>query len=149
MVELHRVVLPESPSCSSRTHVETEPLVRVTPEQVANGSFAGDFLNSIELSDVVEGFDVGRKSSVSSEDLSFNDCGKGQVVEELGEHLPHVIIFVLPHALVVKPVILGDASGLVIAPKDGQSFFIANFQAQQQADSLERVVSSVDVVSQE
>lgn len=61
-----------------------------------------------------------------SEELSLDNCSQRQVVKELREHLPHVVIFVLAHALVIKAVILRDASGFMVASQNGESLFVSD-----------------------
>ena len=41
---------------------------------------------------------------METKDLAFDDCGQGQVVEELSESLPDVGISVLPQAFVIEAV---------------------------------------------
>ena len=61
-----------------------------------------------------------------SEELSLDNCSQRQVVKELREHLPHVVIFVLAHAFVIKAVILSDASGFMVASQNGESLFVSD-----------------------
>jgi hypothetical protein len=91
------------PSTSGRD-TPTASIIGVRPEQVAHGTFLGHLLNSVELSDLIEGVDTGRKTSVKAENLIFNNCSQWQVVEEFGEDFPYVGIAVLPEALVVKTI---------------------------------------------
>lgn len=81
--------------------------------------------------------------------LIVNQGGEGQVVEEIGEELPHVRIPVLPQTLVVEPVHLRDLSTLVVASQDRHTVSVANLQRDEEGDRLDTVVSSVDVVSHE
>lgn len=64
----------------------------------------GHLLDSIELPDLVEGVNAGRKTTVKAEDLLFNHCGKWQVVKELSELLPHLCVTVLPQAFIVESI---------------------------------------------
>ena len=61
-------------------------------------------MDSVELSDLIEGVDGRGETSVEAEDLSFDHSGQGQVVEELSELLPHVGVAVLSQALVVETI---------------------------------------------
>ncbi len=114
MVELHGIVLSECPSSSSWTYIKTKPLIRVTPKQIANGSFTGHLLNSVKFSNVVQSFNVGRESTVSTKDLPLDNGREGEVVKEFGKHFPDVVIFILPHTLIIEAVVLSDASGFVV-----------------------------------
>lgn len=64
----------------------------------------GDLLDSVKLSDLVQGVNTGGETSVKAEDLAFHHCSEGEVVEELGELLPDVGISVLPQTLIVEPI---------------------------------------------
>lgn len=86
---------------------------------------------------------------MSSKDLSLNNGRQGQVVEELRQHFPDVVIFILSHALIIKAIVLGDASGFVVASEDGESLFVSNLEAEEEADCFEGVVASIHVISQE
>ena len=50
--------------------------------------------------------------------LVVHQGGEGQVVEQVGEVLPHVGIAVLPQTLVVEAVHLSDLTRLVVPPQD-------------------------------
>ena len=50
--------------------------------------------------------------------------GEGQVVEQVGEVLPHVGVAVLPQALVVEAVHLRDLTRLVVPSQDGDSLTV-------------------------
>jgi hypothetical protein len=63
-------VLPERVSSSSRRYAPTASVVWVGPEQVTHRSFVRDLLDSIDRSDVVEGVDGWRETSVKAEDLN-------------------------------------------------------------------------------
>lgn len=84
-----------------------------------------------------------------SKDLSLDNGSQGQVIKELRQHFPDVVILVLPHTLIIKTVVLGDASGFMVASEDGESFFVSNLEAEEEADSFEGVVASIHVISQE
>lgn len=53
-----------------------------------------NFLNSVESSNVVEGIDTGRETTVKAEDLVVDEGSEGKVVEQIGEELPDVGIAV-------------------------------------------------------
>jgi hypothetical protein len=45
---------------------------------------------------------------MGTEDLTLNNCCKWEVIKEIGEHFPDVIIFVFPDAFVIESITLGD-----------------------------------------
>lgn len=102
------------------------PVIGVTPQQIAHGSFVGDLLQAVEGSDVVEGVDGGAESAVQAEDLPVHQRGQGQKVEQVGEMLPYRRVAVFTKALVVEPVYLGDLPGLVVTAEDCYSLPVSN-----------------------
>ena len=66
----------------------------------------------------------------------FNDCSQREQVEQISEVLPHVSISVLPQALVIEAIDLGDLSRFMIASENGHSFPESNLIAHQQGHSL-------------
>lgn len=106
-----------------------------------------DLLDSVKSSDVIEGIDTGRETSVEAEDLVVDEGGKGEVVEQVGEVLPDVGISVLAETLVVEAVDLSDLTRLVVAAEDGDALGVSNFQGDEQRHCLDRVVSTVDIVA--
>ena len=83
-----------------------------------------------------------------TKNLPFDDSSEREIVEELSKHFPHIVIFILSHTLIVKTVILCDASGFVVSPQNGQTFFVSHLKTQKQTDSLEGIISSIYVISQ-
>lgn len=96
--------MTETVSSTSGGDTPTASIIGVRPEQVAHGTFLGHLLNSIELSDLIEGVDARRKTPVQAENLILNNSGQWQVVEELGEDFPYVGIAVLSEALIVETI---------------------------------------------
>lgn len=86
---------------------------------------------------------------MGAKDLSLDDCCERQVVKEFSQHFPDVVVLVLAHTFVIESIVLSDASGLVVASEDGETFLVPDFETEEEADSLGRVVSSVDIVPQE
>ncbi len=64
----------------------------------------GNFLIAFDESNMVEGSNVGRESSVYTKNLAVDEGGNGQHVEHPTAVAPRVRIAVLVLALVVKPV---------------------------------------------
>lgn len=68
----------------------------------------GNFLDSVERSNVIEGINAGRQSAVEAEDLIVDKGGKGEVVEEICKVFPDIGIAVLAQTLVVEAIDLSD-----------------------------------------
>ena len=57
MVELFRDVLAERVASTSGRDAPAAAVVGIRPKQVADGSFVGNFLHTVELTNLVEGVD--------------------------------------------------------------------------------------------
>jgi hypothetical protein len=73
----------------------------------------------------------------------------GEQVKYLNEELPGVRVAVLFQDFLVKPVILGYLSRLVVAPQQGYFVWVHRLQAEQVLDSLHRIVAAVHKVPDE
>ena len=104
MVELLRDVLTERVASTSGRDAPAAAVIRVGPKQIADGSFVGNFLDAVELTNLVESVDGGRETSMQTEDLSLDNCCQRQVIEEFSESLPHIRISVLAQALIVETI---------------------------------------------
>lgn len=70
---------------------------------------------------------------MSTEDGTFHNCSQRQIIEKICQHFPYICIFVFSGAFVEKSVVLGNRARLVVSSQDRKSFFISDFQTQQQA----------------
>jgi len=86
---------------------------------------------------------------MEAENLVFDDSSQGQVIEQLSELLPDVGVTVLPQALVVEAVDLGDLSRLVIASQDRDTVLEAHLERDEKSDRLDTVVTAIDIVTHE
>lgn len=81
--------------------------------------------------------------------LLLDQGGQGQVIKEICECLPDIGISVFAQALVVETIDLGDLARLVITTEDGDAVLIADLEGNEQGHSLDRVVTTINVVSHE
>ena len=86
---------------------------------------------------------------MQTENLIFNDSSQGQVVEEVSQEFPNICVAILSHALVVKAINLSDLARFMVTSQNADSVSVANFEANEQRHSLNRVVASVHVVTHE
>ena len=98
---------------------------------------------------VSAGFECKMRARGEEAHLVVDQCGEWEVVKEVGEVLPDVCVAVLPEALVVEAVDLGDLSGLVVAAEDGDAVAVSDLECDEQRDGLDRVVAAVYVVAHE
>lgn len=82
------------------------------------------------------------------EDLLVDDGGNGEAVEAVGECLPQLDV-VAALALIIKAIDAVDGSTLVVSAEDKEVFGVLDLVRKQQADSLQRLLATVDVVTQE
>lgn len=149
VVESLTDILPESVSSTSRADSPSTPVVWVRPQQITHWSLMRHFLNAVEGANVVQRVNAWRQASVQAEDLVVDERGKWEVVEEIGEELPHIRIAVLAQTLVVEAVHLRNLSTLVVAAEDGDALGVADLQRDQEGDGLDGEVSTIDVVAHE
>ena len=147
MVESLRDVLSESVACSSWRYSPSASIIWVGPQKITHGSFMWNFLYTIESSNVVEGIDTGGETSVETEDLIIDEGGQGEVVEQIGEVFPDIGIAIFAKTLIVETVDLGDLTGFMVASENGDSPRISDLECHKKRYSLNRVVTSINIVS--
>ena len=86
---------------------------------------------------------------MKAEDTVLNDSSERQVIEQTCEVLPHVGISIFSQALVIEAVDLGDLLALMITSQNGDSVWVPDFECDEQSDSLNRVVTSINVIPHE
>lgn len=96
---------------------------------VTHRALVRHLLDAIERPDLVQCVDGRRKPSVKAEDGVLHQSGQREVVEHVGEVLPHVRVAVLAEAFVIEPVHLRDLARLVVASKDGHPMWIPHLAA--------------------
>lgn len=64
--------------------------------------------------------------------LAIDDSGEGQVVEYLGAVSPDGDGAVLAEALIIEAVHLGDLTGLVVPPNQGNPVWVTHLRNKQQ-----------------
>jgi uncharacterized protein YqiB (DUF1249 family) len=103
---------------------------------------------------------------VHREDLLIDNSGNRETVEAVGERLPQLDVittFAYTHQLtivdpaqphktltfIIESIDSVDGSTLVISAEDEKVFWVFDLVCEQQANRLERLLSSVDVVTKE
>mmetsp|Transcript_6316 Transcript_6316/g.26154 ORF Transcript_6316/g.26154 Transcript_6316/m.26154 type:complete len:296 (+) Transcript_6316:1482-2369(+) len=132
VVELLRDVLTERVPRASRGDAPAAPVVGVGPQQVAHRAFVRHLLRPRELAYVLQRVQTGAQAAVRAEDLVLDSRRQGQVVEHVGDVLPHVRVAVLAQALVVEAVHLRDLSALVVTPDQEYAVGVPNLERQQE-----------------
>lgn len=82
------------------------------------------------------------------EDLLINDGGNGETVEAVGESLPELDV-VSALALIVETVDTIDRGTLVVSTQNEEVLGVLDLVCKEEADGLERLLATVDVVTEE
>jgi hypothetical protein len=98
--------------------------------------------------DLLHRVQVGAQTTMHGEDLLVNDGGNWQTIEAIGEGLPELNV-VSPLALIVKAVDAVDGGALVVAAKHEEVLGVLDLVRKQQADSLQRLLAAIDIVTEE
>jgi len=109
----------------------------------------GDFNSSVDGANLIDSFDLRRKSTVNAQHLAINDRSEWQVVEDFCAVLPGIGVSVLPIDFIEEPIHLSDLAALVIAPQKCDLVGILHLETQKILEGLHRVVSSIHEVTDE
>lgn len=82
------------------------------------------------------------------ENLLVNDSSDRKAVKAIGESLPQLDV-IATLALVVESINTVDGGTLVVTSKDEEVFGVLDLVGEEQADGLKRLLSSVDVITEE
>ena len=103
-------------------------VVGTGPKQVRDWTLIRVRVTSVQHLVLVDSFQFGGKSSVTSQDLSIYDGTERHMVKNLTKVFPHISIAELAHALIIKPIKLADLACLMIAADERNSAWVPNFQ---------------------
>lgn len=151
-------MLPEESPDNVRTEDERDTslifaptlsvFLRVRPQEIAQQARVWDVGWPVDFADLVETHQLRGQTAVHADDLVVDESCNWQTVEALSEHLPKLDIE--PSlAFVIETIDSVDRSTLVVASKQEEVLWVLDFVGQEQADSLDVVFSTVNVVSQE
>ena len=84
---------------------------------------------------------------MEAEDLVVDEGSEGEVVEKVCEVFPYVRIAILSEALIVEAIDLGDLAGFVVATEDCDALRVSNFESNEEGDSLNGVITSINIVA--
>ena len=101
-----------------------------------------------DSADLLHRVEIWAQSPMHREDFLINDCSNRQAIEAIGKGLPQFDV-IPSFALIVEPIDTIDGSTFVIATKDEEIFGILDFVGKEQTDRLQRLLSSIHIVTQE
>lgn len=84
---------------------------------------------------------------MQAEYLVVDQRSQREVVEQISEVFPDVGVAVFSETFVVETVHLRNLTRFVITSKNGDARRIAYLQGDKKSDSLDRIVTSIDVVA--
>ena len=96
-----------------------------------------NFLDAVESSDIIEGIDAWRETSVETEDLVVDKGCEGEIVKEVGEVLPYVGVAVFSKTFIVEPIHLSNLARLVIATEDGDALGVSDLKSNEESDGFD------------
>mmetsp|Transcript_2475 Transcript_2475/g.5709 ORF Transcript_2475/g.5709 Transcript_2475/m.5709 type:complete len:382 (+) Transcript_2475:167-1312(+) len=133
------------------TWTEAPPidLLGIGPHEIAHGAIVGNLLLAVDNAYLIQSVDAGTEPAVDGKYLVLDDGREGKVVEDFGAVPPDVDAAKLAEALVVEAVDLGDLSALVVATDEGDAVGISYLQREEEKESFDTVVTTVDEVSEE
>lgn len=86
---------------------------------------------------------------MDAEGLAVNQGAQGQKIKHFRAVPPHVGVAIFPQTLVVKTVHLRDLAAFMVAADEGDAVGPADFEGEQEQESLDRVESPVYKVAHE
>jgi hypothetical protein len=104
MVELLRNILAKRVAGTSWGNAPTAAVIRIRPQEIADRSLMRNFLNSVELSDLIKSVNGRRETTMETEDLALDNSSQWKIIEEFSKSFPHIGISILSQTLIVEAV---------------------------------------------
>lgn len=103
----------------------------------------GNFHLAVDGAHLIDGLDLRRKPTVNAKDLAIDKCSKRQVIESLIEVFPRCGASILLDDLIIESVNSSNLPGFVVTPQQQYLFGVFDLIAEEQLDSLDRVVPPI------
>lgn len=114
-VEFGSDAVAEKPTSAARRYCPCSNIFRVGPHEVAECSLRGDFLASVNGSDLIQGANVRGQAAMNAKNDAVYEGGDGEIIKDLTAVLPGVGSSILSLTLIVKAVDLCDLARLVVS----------------------------------
>ena len=155
----HHVASEEVATSSGAHSPARGVLLRIGPQQVTEPTLQRNLLNTVNRTDLVmistsqeyfiQSRDGRRETAVHTEDATVHKGADRKKIEHVDTLLPDVGSAVLPHALVIKTIHLGDLPALVVSTKKRNAVWVEDLQRKQEQKRFDAVVASVDIIAHE
>jgi hypothetical protein len=122
--------------------------IRVGPEKVAEKSGVWNICGPHNTLDLVQARQLWAETAMHTKDLFINDSSARKAVETVSEGLPELDAEA-PLAFIIETIDPVDGSTFVISTQDKEVFRILDFVCQKQADCLQALLATVDIVAEE
>jgi hypothetical protein len=86
--------------------------------------------------------------TMHTKNLTIDNRGQTQIIKQIRTVLPNIGTPIVFPTLVIKPVSVGQNSGLVVPPEQDHVFRVLELETEQEEEDLDAELASVDVVSQ-
>lgn len=114
MVEFCRYLIPKEPSRTAWRNSPSFNIFRITPDQVAKGTFMRDFLSTSNNTDLINSADLWAQTTMNAKNLAINNCGKDEEIKDLAARLPDGSVAIFLLALLIEAINLSNLSRFVI-----------------------------------
>lgn len=122
-------------------------LVWIGPEQVAEQTTIGNISWTHDPPDLFHGVQIWGETTMHGENFLIDDRSDWEAVEAVSKSLPELDV-VSSLALIVEAIDTVYRCTLVVASKDKEILWILDLVGEEEADGLQGLLSSVDVVAQ-
>jgi hypothetical protein len=139
-------VLTEDKADTSVVWGPTVYLIRICPQKIAQDTFVRDVCWSVYAVDLLHNIDLGRQTSMHTENSLVNNSCYWEIVKHGAKLSPHRKI-VSPLALIVETIHPCDGVALVVASEQEDHVWVLHFVRQQDANGFDALLSSIHEVS--
>lgn len=126
VVKLSCNFVTEKPPGTTGTDRPSFDIFGVTPDEIAKGALVRDLLCSSNYTDLVDRANLGRKTTVNTEDSAINNGRENEKIKDLAARFPDRGVAVLLLALFVEPIDLRDLAGFMVSTNKNDSVRISS-----------------------
>ena len=120
----------------------------IRPKKITEEALIRNISRSHNVFYLIKVLQFRAETTMHAENFLINECSDRETVEDVAEHAPESDR-VPAFALIIESVNTIDLSTFVIATEQEEVLRVLYFVAKEQADGLDRLLSSVDVITKE